>query len=69
MVFHSVAANNGYGLYANGTGASLRVANSMVTENGSGWLTGISGDVTSYGNNSIDGNTNFETAPPNVALK
>jgi Right handed beta helix region len=69
MVFHSVAANNGYGLEAKGSGANIGLDQSMVTGNLSGWVTADSGSVLSYGNNSIDGNTNNETAPPSIALK
>jgi hypothetical protein len=65
MLFHSVAANNGNGLLASGVGGIIRIANSMVTGNVNGWI----GTVQSYGNNSIDGNTSNETAPPGVALK
>lgn len=36
MVFHSVAANNGFGVEAQGTGATLRLANSSVTGNTNG---------------------------------
>jgi hypothetical protein len=68
-VFHSVAANNGYGLYAIGSGAIIRLDHSMVTGNGHGWSALSSGSVLSYGNNSIDGNVSNETAPPSIALK
>jgi hypothetical protein len=69
MLFHSVAANNGIGLQADGTGASIRAYQTMVTGNTSGWITNASGVIQSYGNNAIDGNTGGETAPPSVAQK
>jgi len=56
MVFHSVAANNGTGVFANGSGGTLRVANSTVTGNTNGWLALSSGVVASYDDNYIDGN-------------
>ena len=72
MLFHSVAANNGVGLLAQGAGATLRAAQSMVTGNASGWS--ISGGLTpgviqSYGDNYIDGNGSNEGAPPSTAKK
>ena len=56
MVFHSVAANNINGVAANGTGATLRLANSTVTGNIRGWRVISSGVLNSYGDNYIDGN-------------
>ncbi len=57
MVFHSVAANNtSGGVSPNGTGATLRLANSTMTGNANGWLVQSSGVVASYGDNYIDGN-------------
>jgi hypothetical protein len=69
MVFHSVAANNAYGVLANGTGATLRLANSTVTGNSNGWQEVNFGVVDSYGDNYIDGNTLNETAPPSIVRK
>jgi hypothetical protein len=68
MLFHSVAANNGIGIEAVGTGTTLRVAHSMVTGNTNGWL-GQTGTVRSAGDNTIEGNANFETAPLTYTLK
>jgi len=56
MVFHSVAANNHYGVFASGAGATLRLANSAVTGNQVGWTTEFGGVLASYGDNYIDGN-------------
>jgi hypothetical protein len=66
MMFRSVAANNGTGIQAFGTGATLRAAQSMVTGNTSGWQATSSGVVQSYGDNYIDGNGSNEAAPPSV---
>ena len=68
MVFHSVAADNGFGLYTIGAAATLRVAHTVVTGNGTGWIV-LSGAVLSYGDNYIDGNNGGETAPPSTAQK
>ena len=66
MLFHSAAANNSTGLVAQGSGATVRAFQTMVTGNANGWQVFTSGVVQSYGNNSIDGNTNpgNELAPP-----
>jgi Right handed beta helix region len=69
MVFHSVAANNLFGIDAEEAGAIIRLDQSMVTGNSSGWAVFNSGSVLSYGNNSIDGNASSQTAPPSIALK
>jgi len=55
-VFHSVAANNGTGIFANGTGATLRLAQSQVTGNSAGWTVQNGGVIASYADNYIDGN-------------
>jgi len=68
MVFNSVAANNAGGLIAQGTGATLRVAHSMVTGNISGWFNNA-GVLQSAGDNTIEGNTFNETAPGTYATK
>lgn len=69
MLFHSVIANNSWGLNAQGPGATIRVAHSVVTANANGWFTSDSAVVQSYGDNSIDGNTSNELAPPSIARK
>jgi Right handed beta helix region len=67
MLFHSVAANNDFGLSASG-GATVRVAQSMLTGNRIGW-SAPGGFVQSYADNYIDGNAGGETAPPSTAKK
>ena len=69
MLDHVVAANNVYGVYANGTSTTVRLYQSMVTGNTNGWEAVSSAVVQSYGNNSIDGNVANEAAPPSVGLK
>jgi len=57
MVFHSVSANNQFGVSTIGSGATIRLANSTVTGNTSqGWSAATGGVVASYGDNYIDGN-------------
>jgi Right handed beta helix region len=56
-VVRSVAANNAAGLYASGSGAILRAAQTTVTGNFShGWGIVSGGIIGSYGDNYIDGN-------------
>jgi hypothetical protein len=65
MVSHSVAANSVTGVEANGTGATLRLANSTVTGNTDGWEALSGGIVATYGDNYIDGNgTNTGSLTP-----
>ena len=51
------AATNGAGLQAQGTMASLRLANSTVTDNEHGVRALSGGIIVSYGNNAVYGNT------------
>jgi hypothetical protein len=68
MVIRSVAANNGLGLQAFDTGATLRVGKSTVTGNGTGWLA-AGAVVLSYGDNNVGGNATGEGAMPLIADK
>src|SRR5262249_54707796 len=45
------------GISSTGAGASIRVANSTTTANGTGWSSASGGAVISYGDNNLDGNT------------
>jgi hypothetical protein len=65
VVVRSAAINNAIGL-ASTNGASLRVGGSSITENITGWS---GAGVQSYGDNTIDGNTNGQTAPPPLSMK
>jgi hypothetical protein len=65
VLVRSVTATNQYGLLARGQGATVRLANSAVTGNTSGWQIDNGGVAQSYGNNSIDGNgTNTGSLTP-----
>jgi hypothetical protein len=56
-LFHSVTANNDTGIRATNTGATLRVAQLMVTGNTTGWDASAGAAVIeTYGDNYIDGN-------------
>jgi hypothetical protein len=69
MLDHAVVANNAIGVYAYGTGTTVRLYQSMVTGNANGWDAANSAVVQSYGNNSINGNVANEAAPTSVGLK
>jgi len=69
MLFHSVAANNPFGATAQGGGAVVNLAQSMVTGNANGWRTFDGGVVQSYGDNYIDGNAANQGPPPGIARK
>ena len=58
MVVNSgVAANTGAGLLASGSGATMRVAATNITANGTGVSAVSSSAIRTYGNNRNDGNT------------
>ncbi|MEA2990444.1 MAG: hypothetical protein QOG83_3155, partial [Alphaproteobacteria bacterium] len=67
LLFRSAAGNNATGIQAQGVGATVRAARSMVTGNASAWSAAGSGVLQSYGDNYIDGNAGNETAPPATA--
>jgi hypothetical protein len=58
----SVLSGNGTGI---GTGGTVRLSNSDVTQN----TTGFSGTVSSYGNNRLQGNSTFGTAVAGISLQ
>jgi len=66
-LLHSIASNNTDGVYA--SGGTIRLDQSMVTGNFSGWRTDNGGSVLSYVNNSIDGNSSNEAPPPTLGVK
>ena len=69
MLNRVVAANNlGEGLRSVGANAAIRIGSSVVTGNGTGLVVGSGGQILSYGNNQINGNTVDGTATA-VALK
>jgi hypothetical protein len=69
MVFRSVSANNNTGLLSQNPNATLRVSQSALTENNNGWLAVSGGTLLSAGDNTIEGNTSNETAPPTYTRK
>jgi hypothetical protein len=70
FIRNSTVANNTYeGVVADGAGVQFWLTRTTITENGNGWLAPDGGTVTSYGDNSIDGNTSGNTAPPTTPYK
>jgi hypothetical protein len=69
MVIRSVTSHNTAGLHVLNSLATLRIAQSAVTGNGSGWLVFSGGTVLSAGDNTIEDNASNETAPPTYSLK
>ncbi|MEA2906799.1 MAG: hypothetical protein QOI12_4186 [Alphaproteobacteria bacterium] len=65
----SVASANTTGLLAQGTGATLRAAQSTVTGNTTGLAATGGGSILSYVDNYIDGNAGGETASGTSAMK
>lgn len=61
MLDNCVATDNGWGVNAYGTGASIAMANSVVTANVNGLFTNL-GIIYSYGNNRVIAN-NTNGAP------
>jgi hypothetical protein len=68
MVRNSTASNNTIGVAADQS-AVVRVGQSTVTANGTGLLTTNGGQIQSYGNNNVSGNTTDGTATNTVALQ
>jgi len=58
IVFHSVVAYNTNGVFANGTGGVISLANSTVTGNSYSWVA-QNGVVASYGDNYFNNNDGF----------
>jgi hypothetical protein len=70
MLIRSVAANNNnVGVSAVGAAATVRIGQSTVTGNASGWSQVSGGVLRSYGDNNIDGNTVNEGPPTTIVLK
>jgi hypothetical protein len=68
MVRSSTAASNAVGIAADGT-AVVRVSQSTVAANGTGWQKTNGGQIISYGNNNVAGNTTDGTPSSTVALQ
>jgi hypothetical protein len=74
MVLRSVVAYNAIstalaGIQAGGANSTVRIAQSAITENGTGWSNDGTATVLSYGDNYIDGNRFGNTPPPLTARK
>jgi hypothetical protein len=70
MVDQTTVANNaGVGIRADGPGATIRLANSNVTGNGTGSNFSAGARFLSYGNNRIDGNTDNGPNPAVIPQK
>jgi len=65
----SVAAYNALGIQAAGPNSIVRSTRSTVTGNGLAWSAGLGGVFQSYGDNSIDGNTDDGGFPPTIPTR
>jgi hypothetical protein len=68
MVRNSTVSNNAIGITADQT-AIVRVGQSTVTANGTGWRSTNGGQVVSYGNNNVSGNSTDGAVNSTVALQ
>jgi parallel beta helix pectate lyase-like protein len=68
MVRNSTVSNNGVGIAAD-QNAIIRVGQSTVAANGTGWQATNGGQVLSYSNNNVAGNTTDGTVTSTVALQ
>jgi hypothetical protein len=68
MVRNSTVSSNGVGIAADQK-AIVRVGQSTVTANGTGWQATNGGQVVSYSNNNVAGNTTDGTVTSTVALQ
>jgi len=55
MLVNSTVANNNFGVFGNGAGATIRVGNTTITGNTTGVFSS-SATISSYGDNRLDGN-------------
>jgi hypothetical protein len=68
MVRNSTVTNNAVGIAAD-QGSIIRVTQSTLTANGTGWRSTNGGLVQSYGNNNVGGNTTDGTVTSTLALQ
>jgi hypothetical protein len=68
MVRNSTVSNNAVGIAAT-QGGIIRVGQSAVTANGTGWQATNGGEVQSYGNNGVMGNTTDGALTSTIALQ
>lgn len=64
-----VASNSSVGLGADGTGVITRVSQTYITNNGVGVLSENDGEIRSFGNNRIEGNTVEGTFTDTIPLR
>lgn len=69
MVADSIVSNNVVGARAVGASAAIRFSNVEITGNGTGLVTTSGGQLLSYGNNHIDGNTANGPSPSIISAK
>jgi hypothetical protein len=68
MVRNSIISNNAVGIAAD-QNATVRITQSTITGNGTGWQATNGGQLLTYGNNNVDGNTNNGTATTTLVLE
>jgi hypothetical protein len=68
MVRNSTISNNAIGIRADQS-AIIRIGQSTVTANGTGWLASNGGRLQSYGNNNVSGNTTDGKLTHTLALQ
>jgi hypothetical protein len=68
-LLHSAISNNGTGIQATGPQSTIRLSETLITGNQTGWTQSNGSLVQSYGNNFIDGNVNINLPPPLIAVK
>lgn len=68
MIRNSTASNNAVGITADQT-AVVRVSQSTITGNGTGWQAVNGGQMLSFGNNNVVGNTSDGAATTTLALE
>jgi hypothetical protein len=68
IIRNSTLSNNTVGVAADQS-ATVRIGQSTVTANATGWISTNGGQVLSYGNNNVSGNTSDGTLSSTVALQ
>jgi hypothetical protein len=68
-VRNSTVSNNAVGIASDQTTAVVRVTQSTITGNGTGWQATNGGQVLSYGNNNVGGNTTDGAPTSTLALE
>jgi len=68
MVRNSIISNNAVGIAADQS-ATVRITQSTITGNGTGWQATNGGQLLTYGNNNVDGNTTNGAATTTLTLE